>query len=94
MTFVVPLNSPVPYVSIARLGSHHGYHDLIEAECAGRPIDAARALPVGGMTSEGMPAWRAAGADNFGLGSYLDRGKLTAEAAADAAAVVAAVRGQ
>jgi len=40
-----------------------------------------------------MPAWRAAGADGFGLGSNLYRaGKPAAEVAADAAAFVAAAR--
>ena len=50
-------------------------------------------LAVGGITPEVMPAWRAAGADGFGLGSNLYRaGKPAAEVAADAAAFVAAAR--
>lgn len=35
-------------------------------------------LPVGGITPEGMAAWRAAGADGFGLGSALFRPGMTA----------------
>lgn len=51
-------------------------------------------LAVGGITPEVMPAWRAAGADGFGLGSNLYRaGKPAGEVAADAAAFVAAARG-
>jgi len=49
-------------------------------------------LAVGGITPEVMPAWRAAGADGFGLGSNLYRAGKSAEAtAADARAFVAAV---
>ncbi len=48
-------------------------------------------LAVGGITPAGMPAWRAAGADGFGLGSNLYRAGKTVEAvAADAKAFVAA----
>jgi 2-dehydro-3-deoxyphosphogalactonate aldolase len=50
-------------------------------------------LAVGGITPEVMPAWRAAGADGFGLGSNLYRsGKSPQETAADAARFVAAAR--
>ncbi|WP_267420836.1 2-dehydro-3-deoxy-6-phosphogalactonate aldolase [Methylobacterium sp. GC_Met_2] len=52
-----------------------------------------RVLAVGGVTPEGIAAWRAASADGFGLGSYLYRpGKAAADVARDAAAFVAAVR--
>ena len=54
---------------------------------------AARMLAVGGITPESMAAWRAAGADGFGLGSNLYRaGKPAAEVAADARAFVSAAR--
>ncbi|MCJ2018877.1 2-dehydro-3-deoxy-6-phosphogalactonate aldolase [Methylobacterium sp. E-065] len=52
-----------------------------------------RVLAVGGVTPEGIAAWRAASADGFGLGSSLYRpGKAAADVARDAAAFVAAVR--
>lgn len=48
-------------------------------------------LAVGGITPADMPAWRAAGADGFGLGSNLYRvGKAVEAVAADAKAFVAA----
>ncbi|KTT14465.1 2-dehydro-3-deoxy-6-phosphogalactonate aldolase [Pseudacidovorax intermedius] len=37
-------------------------------------------LPVGGITPEGMPAWHAAGADGFGIGSALYKSGKAAEA--------------
>ncbi|WP_420142516.1 2-dehydro-3-deoxy-6-phosphogalactonate aldolase [Sphingomonas sp.] len=50
-------------------------------------------LAVGGITPEVMPAWRAAGADGFGLGSNLYRsGKSPQETAEDAARFVAVAR--
>jgi 2-dehydro-3-deoxyphosphogalactonate aldolase len=50
-------------------------------------------LPVGGITSERMAPYVAAGADGFGLGSALyQRGRTPAETAARAAAFVAAYR--
>ena len=52
-----------------------------------------RVLAVGGVTPEGIAAWRAASADGFGLGSSLYRpGKAAADVARDAAAFVAATR--
>ncbi|MCJ2090632.1 2-dehydro-3-deoxy-6-phosphogalactonate aldolase [Methylobacterium sp. E-005] len=52
-----------------------------------------RVLAVGGVTPEGIAAWRAASADGFGLGSNLYRpGKPAADVARDAAAFVEAVR--
>ena len=52
-----------------------------------------RVLAVGGVTPEGIAAWRAASADGFGLGSNLYRpGKAAADVARDAAAFVAAAR--
>jgi 2-dehydro-3-deoxyphosphogalactonate aldolase len=52
-----------------------------------------RVLAVGGVTPEGIAAWRAASADGFGLGSSLYRpGKAVADVARDAAAFVAAAR--
>lgn len=42
-------------------------------------------LAVGGMTPEGLGAWRAGGADGFGLGSSLYRPGVTAAAAGDMA---------
>ncbi|MEL6063095.1 MULTISPECIES: 2-dehydro-3-deoxy-6-phosphogalactonate aldolase [unclassified Methylobacterium] len=52
-----------------------------------------RVLAVGGVTPEGIAAWRAASADGFGLGSNLYRpGKAAADVARDAAAFVEAVR--
>lgn len=51
----------------------------------------AKLLVVGGVTPDSMPAWRAAGADGFGIGSNLYRpGKAPAEVKADAARFVAA----
>jgi len=164
----VPLNSPDPYVSIARLAERHGHHALVgagtvvtveqvvrvrqagghlvvspntdidvirrtvgegmvslpgyytpsegfEALQAGAhglklfPCDgsdpaylrAQRAvlprhvpvLAVGGITADVMAAWRAAGADGFGLGSNLYcAGKVITEVAAAAETFVAAVR--
>ena len=65
---------------------------FLKAQRAVLPKDA-RVLAVGGITPEVMPAWRAAGADGFGLGSNLYRaGKPLAEVAADARAFVAAAR--
>ena len=54
---------------------------------------ATRLLPVGGITPETMPAWAAAGADGFGLGSNLYRaGKSAADVARDAATFVSAAK--
>jgi 2-dehydro-3-deoxyphosphogalactonate aldolase len=53
-----------------------------------------RILPVGGITPEGMAAWRAAGAAGFGLGSALYRPGLSVEEVrASAARFIAAWRG-
>ena len=50
-------------------------------------------LAVGGITPESMAAWRAAGADGFGLGSNLYRaGKPAADVAADARRFVSAAK--
>lgn len=50
-------------------------------------------LPVGGITPEGMLAWRAAGADGFGIGSSLYKpGKAAAAVAETAKAFVGAWR--
>ena len=43
-------------------------------------------LAVGGMTPEGIGAWKAAGADGFGLGASLFRPGTTPEAAGEMAA--------
>lgn len=52
-----------------------------------------KVLAVGGITPDTMPAWHAAGADGFGLGSNLYRaGKSAADVAHDAAAFVSAVK--
>ena len=52
-----------------------------------------RVLAVGGVTPDGIAAWRAASADGFGLGSNLYRpGKAAADVARDAAAYVDALR--
>lgn len=54
---------------------------------------AAKVLAVGGITPATMPAWAAAGADGFGLGSNLYRaGKSAADVARDAAAFVQAAK--
>lgn len=51
-----------------------------------------RVLPVGGMTPDGLAAWRTAGAAGFGLGSALySPGMTAAEVGASAARFVAAV---
>ena len=51
-------------------------------------------LPVGGITPAGMAAYRAAGADGFGLGSALYRPAMApAEVATNARAFIAAWRG-
>ena len=47
-------------------------------------------LPVGGITPEGMAAWRAAGAAGFGIGSALYAPGATADAVADRARAFAA----
>lgn len=50
-----------------------------------------RVLAVGGVVPESIAGWRRAGADGFGLGSYLYRpGKAAADVARDAATYVAA----
>jgi 2-dehydro-3-deoxyphosphogalactonate aldolase len=50
-------------------------------------------LPTGGVTPENLPAYRAAGADGFGIGSALYRPGMTREELAQrAAAFVAALR--
>jgi 2-dehydro-3-deoxyphosphogalactonate aldolase len=52
-----------------------------------------RLYPVGGITPDGMAAYRAAGAAGFGLGSALYKpGMAAAEVAAHAAAFVRAWR--
>lgn len=52
-----------------------------------------KVLAVGGITPETMPAWAAAGADGFGLGSNLYRaGKSAADVARDAATFVSAAK--
>ena len=52
-----------------------------------------KVLAVGGITPDTMPAWAAAGADGFGLGSNLYRaGKSAADVARDAAAFVQAAK--
>jgi 2-dehydro-3-deoxyphosphogalactonate aldolase len=52
-----------------------------------------RVLAVGGVTPEGIAAWRAASADGFGLGSNLYRpGTAAADVVRDAAAFVDAWR--
>lgn len=54
---------------------------------------ATKVLAVGGITPDTMPAWAAAGADGFGLGSNLYRaGKSAADVARDAAAFVQAAK--
>jgi len=65
---------------------------LLKAQRAVLPRDV-KVLPVGGVTPEAMPAWRAAGADGFGLGSNLYRpGKSIEDIARDARRFVAALR--
>jgi 2-dehydro-3-deoxyphosphogalactonate aldolase len=52
-------------------------------------------LPVGGISPSNMAAYRAAGADGFGIGSALYRpGKPAAEVLRDAQGFVAAFRGE
>jgi 2-dehydro-3-deoxyphosphogalactonate aldolase len=54
---------------------------------------ATKVLAVGGITVDTIPAWAAAGADGFGLGSNLYRaGKSAADVARDATAFVTAVK--
>lgn len=65
---------------------------FLKAQRAVLPKDT-KVLAVGGITPDTMPAWHAAGADGFGLGSNLYRaGKSAADVAHDAAAFVSAVR--
>lgn len=74
---------------------------LFPAELGGPPLlKALRAvlppgvpvLPVGGVTPETLPAWRASGADGFGIGSALYRpGDTPAAVAARARAFVSAL---
>jgi 2-dehydro-3-deoxyphosphogalactonate aldolase len=65
---------------------------LLKAQRAVLPRDV-KVLAVGGVTPEAMPAWRAAGADGFGLGSNLYRpGKSIEDIARDARRFVAALR--
>lgn len=54
-----------------------------------------RLLPVGGIGAANLPAWRAAGAAGFGMGSSLFRpGKAAAQVAEDALELVAAYQGR
>jgi 2-dehydro-3-deoxyphosphogalactonate aldolase len=65
---------------------------FLKAQRAVLPQDL-RVLAVGGITPAVMPAWLAAGASGFGLGSNLYRpGKSAAAVAADAQAFVVAVQ--
>jgi 2-dehydro-3-deoxyphosphogalactonate aldolase len=65
---------------------------FLKAQRAVLPKDT-KVLAVGGITPDTMPAWHAAGADGFGLGSNLYRaGKSAADVAHDAAAFVSAVK--
>ncbi len=65
---------------------------MLKAQRAVLPRDIA-VLAVGGVSPETIPAWRAAGADGFGLGSNLYRsGKAAADVAADAARFVSAIK--
>lgn len=65
---------------------------FLKAQRAVLPKDTV-VLAVGGITPEAMPAWRAAGADGFGLGSNLYRaGKGAGDVARDARAFVDAAR--
>jgi 2-dehydro-3-deoxyphosphogalactonate aldolase len=51
-------------------------------------------MPVGGITPDGMAAWRAAGATGFGIGSALYKpGKIAAAVREDAQRFVAAFHG-
>ena len=89
----VPLNSPDPFDSIARLVRRFGGDalKLFPAEAA-RPavLNALRAvfppgtpvLPVGGMDASTIPAWREAGAAGFGIGSALFKPGDTADVVA------------
>ena len=53
-----------------------------------------RLLPVGGIGAANLPAWRAAGAAGFGMGSSLFKpGKAAAQVAEDARELVAAYQG-
>jgi 2-dehydro-3-deoxyphosphogalactonate aldolase len=53
---------------------------------------ATRLIPVGGISASNIPAYRAAGADAFGVGSTLySPGKPAADVARDAAALMLAV---
>jgi 2-dehydro-3-deoxyphosphogalactonate aldolase len=63
---------------------------VLKAQRAVLPKDAPL-LAVGGVTPETLPAWRAAGADGFGIGSALYKpGMAAAAVAANAARFVAA----
>lgn len=67
---------------------------FLKAQRAILPRDT-RILAVGGIAPDNMAAWRAAGADGFGLGSNLYRpGKPAAEVADDADRFVAALNAQ
>lgn len=65
---------------------------VVKAQRAVLPSDVPL-LVVGGVTSEAMPEWLAAGADGFGLGSGVYKpGRSAAETGANARAYVAALR--
>ncbi|WP_375270628.1 2-dehydro-3-deoxy-6-phosphogalactonate aldolase [Sphingomonas sp.] len=65
---------------------------FLRAQHAVLPRDA-RVLAVGGITPDNLAAWRAAGADGFGLGSNLYKpGKSAADVARDAAGFMTALR--
>lgn len=64
---------------------------MLKAQRAVLPKDL-RVLAVGGISPDTIPAWAAAGADGYGLGSNLYKpGKPATDVARDAAAFVAAV---
>ena len=98
--FVAP-GIATPTEAFAALAAGADALKLFPAEMLGPPVVKAmlavlpkgtRLIPVGGITPQNIPAYRAAGATAFGIGSMLYApGKTSADVARDAAALIAAV---
>ena len=98
--FVAP-GIATPTEAFAALAAGADALKLFPAEMLGPPVVKAmlavlpkgtRLIPVGGITPQNIPAYRAAGATAFGIGSMLYApGKPSVDVARDAAALIGAV---